>query len=125
MSSRNRKREAFLPPDDYKYLLAHIPAGKVSTLASLREYMTAKRGIQFTNPFETGVGLLVLTWKDDNLPYWRVLKAGGELNSKYPGGLSAQKKKLESEGLPVIAKGQRLFVKDYEEYLVDSLASGK
>ncbi|SUN75820.1 MGMT family protein [Streptococcus massiliensis] len=125
MSSQNQKRTAFLAPDDYKDLLARIPAGKVATLASLREYMTAERGIHFTNPFETGVGVLVLAWKDDDLPYWRVLKAGGELNGKYPGGLSAQKEKLESEGLPVIAKGQRLFVKDYEEYLVDFSDSGK
>ena len=33
-------------------------------------------------------------------PYWRTLKAGGELNEKYPGGIPAQRALLEAEGVP-------------------------
>ena len=54
----------------------------------------------------------------DETPYWRTLKAGGELNEKYPGGAAAQKAKLEAEGHTVIEKGRtniRYFVKDYEK----------
>ena len=53
----------------------------------------------------------------DETPYWRTLKANGELNPKYPGGAEAQKVKLEAEGHTIIKKGRtniRYFVKDYE-----------
>ena len=59
---------------------------------------------------------------ENETPYWRTLKANGELNSKYPGGVEAQKKKLEAEGHTIIKKGRtniRYFVKDYEESLFE------
>ena len=55
-------------------------------------------------------------------PYWRTLKANGELNAKYPRGVSEQKEKLEAEGHTVICRGRkniRYFVKDYENALFD------
>jgi hypothetical protein len=50
-------------------------------------------------------------------PYWRVLKVGGELNAKYPGGLAGMKKRLEAEGHVIVREGKRYFVKDYENKL--------
>jgi alkylated DNA nucleotide flippase Atl1 len=53
-------------------------------------------------------------------PYWRTLKANGELNAKFPGDIEAQKRLLEEEGHTVIQKGRttiRYFVKDYEQAL--------
>lgn len=50
-------------------------------------------------------------------PYWRTLKTGGELNEKYPGGLSAQRRRLEAERLRVEARGRRLFVRDHARFL--------
>ena len=53
-------------------------------------------------------------------PYWRTLKANGELNAKYPGGIEAQKEKLEAEGHTIVQKGRkniRYYVKDYERAL--------
>ena len=50
------------------------------------------------------------------------MKADGELNSKYPGGVEAQKEKLEAEGHTIIQKGRkniRYYVKDYEDALFD------
>ena len=45
--------------------------------------------------------------RTENLtPYWRTLKAGGELNPKYPGGIEAQRQKLEAEGHTVLQKGR-------------------
>jgi alkylated DNA nucleotide flippase Atl1 len=52
-------------------------------------------------------------------PYWRTLKGGGELNPKYPGGLSGQRHRLEEEGLEVESRGKRLFVRDYERFLAN------
>lgn len=59
---------------------------------------------------------------EDETPYWRTLKANGELNPKYPGGIEAQKEKLESEGHTIIEKGRKnikYYVKDYENALFD------
>jgi alkylated DNA nucleotide flippase Atl1 len=58
----------------------------------------------------------------DETPYWRTLKANGELNPKYPGGIAAQKEKLEAEGHIVIQKGRtnkKYYVKDYEKALFE------
>lgn len=59
---------------------------------------------------------------EDEMPYWRTLKANGELNAKYPNGAEAQKEKLEAEGHIIIQKGRkniRYYVKDYEKSLFD------
>ena len=50
-------------------------------------------------------------------PYWRVLKVGGELNTKYPGGLASVKKRLEAEGHVIVREGKRHVVKDYKRKL--------
>ena len=45
------------------------------------------------------------------------LKANGELNPKYPGGVEAQKEKLEAEGHVILKKGRtniKYYVKDYK-----------
>ena len=72
-----------------------------------------------------GIFVSIAAWasfqrREDETPYWRTLKANGELNEKYPGGAEAQKKRLEAEGHTVIKKGRknsRYFVKDYESAL--------
>jgi len=50
-------------------------------------------------------------------PYWRTLGGQGELNPKYPGGVEAQRARLETEGHTVVARGKRLVVEDYERRL--------
>ncbi|MCA9101481.1 MAG: hypothetical protein KDA63_10040, partial [Planctomycetales bacterium] len=47
-------------------------------------------------------------------PYWRTLKAGGELNPKYPGGIKNLRARLTAEGHRVVKKGKRYVVADYE-----------
>jgi len=56
--------------------------------------------------------------KKNITPYWRTLKAGGEINEKYLGGIEGQKKLLEKEGHKVIQKGKKWVVVDFEKYLV-------
>lgn len=60
------------------------------------------------------------TKKKDETPYWRTLKANGELNPKYPGGVDVQKEMLEKEGHTIIQRGRtnvKYYVKDYEKSL--------
>ncbi|HMJ89772.1 MAG TPA: hypothetical protein VK530_08140 [Candidatus Acidoferrum sp.] len=45
------------------------------------------------------------------------MKAGGELNPKYPGGIQELKKRLADEGHRVTQRGKRWFVDDFERAL--------
>lgn len=51
----------------------------------------------------------------------RTLKTGGEVNPKYPGGVSALAKRLRAEGHQLVAKGKRTLVADYEKKLFGKL----
>ena len=117
----------FAPPLAYDEIMKRVPFGKVVTVGKIREYLAEKNGADFTDPLTAGIFTSIAAWASyqrevDETPYWRILKTDGELNAKYPGGVEAQKEKLESEGQIVIQKGKkniRYFVKDYEENLFD------
>ena len=49
--------------------------------------------------------------------YWRTLKAGGELNPKYPGGVANVRRRLQAEGHRVVQKGKRYVIDDFERSL--------
>jgi len=46
-------------------------------------------------------------------------------NPKYPGGLAEQRRRLEQEGFDVVARGDRMFVRDYEKRLLTWAATQK
>ena len=120
-------RMYFAPPMEYDRAMKQVPCGKVITVGKIREHFARLSGADFTEPITAGVFVSIAAWasyqrSDDETPYWRTLKADGELNPKYPGGVEAQKEKLEAEGHTVICKGRtniRYFVKDYEESLFE------
>ena len=118
-------RMYFAPPIDYDKAMKQVPYGKVITVGKLREYFAKLSGADFTEPITAGIFVSIAAWASyqrstGETPYWRTLKAGGELNEKYPGGVEAQKAKLEEEGHTIIQKGRkniRYYVKDYEDVL--------
>ncbi len=120
-------RMYFAPPIDYDKVMKQVPCGKVITVGKIREYFARLSGADFTEPITAGIFVSIAAWASyqrttDETPYWRALKADGELNSKYPGGVEAQKEKLEAEGHTIIQKGRkniRYYVKDYEDALFD------
>ena len=115
----------FAPPMDYDSVMKRVPYGRLLTVGEIRKYFAKRSGADFTDPITAGIFVSIVAWashqrSDHKTPYWRTLKANGELNAKYPGGIEAQKKKLEAEGHTVITKGRtnsRYFVKDYEKAL--------
>lgn len=119
-------RMFFAPPMDYDRMMRKIPAGKLTTVGELRAYFAKHNDADFTEPITAGVFVSIAAWAsfqraEDPTPYWRTLKAGGELNPKYPGGVEAQREKLETEGHVIIQKGRtniRYYVKEYERALV-------
>ena len=117
----------FAPPIDYDTIMRKIPRGKLTTVGKIREYFAKQSGADFTEPITAGVFVSIAAWAsyqraDDETPYWRTLKANGELNEKYPGGTALQKERLEAEGHTIIQRGRtniRYYVKNYEYALYD------
>ena len=119
-------RMYFAPPIDYDRAMRRVPFGKLLTVGDIRSYLARRSGADFTEPLTAGLFVSIAAWashqrQQDKTPYWRTLKAGGELNPKYPGGELAQKQKLEAEGHVVLQKGRKnikYYVKDYEKALL-------
>ena len=119
-------RMYFAPPIDYDTVMRRVPLGKLLTVGIIRDYFAKQNGADLTDPMTAGIFVSIAAWasfqrREDETPYWRTLKANGELNEKYPGGAEAQKEKLEAEGHTVIKKGRkniRYFVKDYESAII-------
>lgn len=120
-------RMYFAPPIDYDTVMKQVPFGQVVTVGAIRDYFARKSGADFTEPITAGIFISIAAWAsfqraDDKTPYWRTLKANGELNPKYPGGIEAQRTALEAEGHTIIQKGRqniRYFVKDFERFLFE------
>ena len=120
-------RMYFAPPMDYDRVMRLVPFGKLLTVGAIREYFARQNDADFTEPITAGIFVSIAAWAsfqrtDRKTPYWRTLKAGGELNAKFPGGIEAQKELLEKEGHTVIQKGRtniRYYVRDYEKALFE------
>jgi len=117
----------FAPPIEYDKIMKLVPFGKVLTIGEIRTFFTKLSGADFTEPITAGIFVSIAAWAsyqrtEDETPYWRTLKANGELNPKYPGGVEAQKEKLEAEGHTIIERGRKnikYYVKDYEKVLFE------
>lgn len=118
-------RRYFAPPMDYDRVMRLVPYGKLLTVGAIRDYFADINGADFAEPITAGIFVSIVAWasyqhKEDKTPYWRTLKANGELNAKYPGGVEVQKEMLEKEGHIIIQKGRKnikYYVKDYESDL--------
>lgn len=117
----------FAPPAAYDALMKAVPCGKVVTVGALRAYLAKSNHADFTDPITAGIFVSIAAWASEQrtenpTPYWRTLKADGELNPKYPGGAEAQKAKLEAEGHRIMQRGRtnlRWFVADFEQALFE------
>jgi hypothetical protein len=107
-------------------LMRRVRKGRLTTINLLREVLARRHGATVACPIVTGIhariaagaaGEAAAAGERRITPYWRTLKAGGELNPKYPGGLAGQRRRLEAEGHVVVARGTRLFVQGYERAL--------
>lgn len=121
------ERMYFASPIMYDEVMRQIPLGQVLTVGAIRDYFAKKHHADFTDPITAGIFVSIAAWashqrETDKIAYWRVLKANGELNAKYPGGAAAQKAKLEKEGHTIIQKGRkniRFYVKDYQNVMYE------
>ena len=113
-------------PMEVNELMRQVPKGKLATLDQIREVLARRHGATIACPLTTGIFAWIAAHaaaeagaegNRNTTPYWRTLKAKGELNPKYPGGIAGLKRKLSPEGHRVIQKGKRFFVKEFEQRL--------
>jgi Predicted methylated DNA-protein cysteine methyltransferase len=107
-------------PMQYHELMGRIPEGKVITVDRLRAHLAQQARADTTCPLTAGIFVNICAHAseeraDNKIPWWRTLKARGELNEKYPGGTDLQKSLLEVDGHTVMQKGKRYFVVNYED----------
>jgi hypothetical protein len=107
-------------------LMRRVRKGRLTTINHLREVLARRHRATVACPIVTGIHARIAAGAagEDEAdgrrrvtPYWRTLKGGGEVNPKYPGGLGGQRRRLEREGHTVVARGRRLFVRDFERAL--------
>ncbi len=127
MSTRWGTGTVVIPtPIEVDEIMRRIPKGNLITVNEIRAALARKHGATIGCPITTGIFTLIAAraagedeaeGKKRVTPYWRTLKAQGEVNPKYPGGAEAQRARLEAEGHKVVARGKRIFVQDYERHL--------
>jgi hypothetical protein len=105
-----------------------VGRGKLTTIDAIRGALAKKHDVTIACPMTTGIFAWIAAHAADEAeqegraritPYWRTLKAGGELNPKYPGGIKNLRSRLAAEGHRVVKKGSRYFVADVEAALVE------
>ncbi len=114
-------------PIEVDEIMRTVKKGRLITIDVIRQKLAQKHDAHFACPMTTGIFAWIAAHAADEAeqegkkritPYWRTLKAKGELNPKYPGGLDNLKSRLESEGFTIVQKGKRLLVEDFEKSLV-------
>jgi alkylated DNA nucleotide flippase Atl1 len=94
-------------PLDVDAAIRKVPRGKVVTLTDLRNQLAKAAGADVTCPMCAGIFVRIVAeaaeekvreGKTRVTPYWRVVKEGGKLLEKIPGGPMAQAAHLADEG---------------------------
>ena len=119
------RRMLLAPPLDYDALMRQVPPGRLTIVGLLRQQLAERYGADFTDPITAGIFVSIAAWAaaqrgDDAFPWWRTLRAEGELNPKFPGGIAAQQALLEAEGHRIVRRGRtnlRYYAADYRQYL--------
>ena len=116
-------------PLDVDALIRKTKKGMLITVSEIRSRLARDNNADVTCPITTGIFVRIAAeaaaeemenGKKQVTPYWRVVKADGSLNEKFPGGSKGQSRRLKEEGHSIIpGKGKRPpAVKDFEKSLL-------
>lgn len=127
MSTRWGTGTVVIPaPREVDAIMRRVRKGKLITINRIRAALAQQHGATIACPITTGIfASIAARAAEEDLadgkvrvtPYWRTLKERGELNAKYPGGIEAQRARLESEGHVIEMRRKRAFVVDHEAAL--------
>lgn len=109
-------------------VIRKVPERRIITVNQIRERLAEDFKADSTCPLTTGILMRIvaetaeedlINGREEITPYWRVIKADGRLNEKFPGGVEAQAGRLRGEGHIIeLSKGKNaLRVKDFEKSL--------
>ena len=127
---KGRGRLLIPKPLDVDALMRQVEKGKLITVNQIRGRLAKDYGADLTCPLVTGIFLRIAAEAAEEdlsrgetkiTPYWRVVKADGSLNEKFPGNVNAQAERLREEGHTIEpGKGKKPpRVKDFEKALVE------
>src|SRR6266540_3780069 len=94
-------------PIEVDEVMRRVPKGRLVTIDGIREALARKHEVSIACPLTTGIFAWIAAHAADEAeregrkritPYWRTLKARGEINTRYPGGAAALRERLEAEG---------------------------
>lgn len=113
-------------PREVDDFVRQLEPGEVITLDDLRAALARRHKVAVACPVSTAIFANMSARaaeerrargvpQDDLTPWWRVLKKGGFLNPKLPGGVERQAALLAEEGVRVSPLRRQLAVYDYAE----------
>lgn len=108
MSKRLGTGTMLIPkPLDVDALIRKATKGKLVTVSEIRSRLARDNGVDVACPLTTGIFIRIAAEAAEEdlrngrrrvTPYWRVIRADGSLNEKFPGGARAQSQRLKNEG---------------------------
>jgi hypothetical protein len=99
-------------PREVDAVIRRIRKGRTATINDLRSALASKHCVDMCCPITTGIFAWIaahaaaeaeLEGRKRITPWWRVVKDGGKLNPKYPGGVREQGRRLRAEGHRIAA----------------------
>ncbi len=106
-------------PAEVEAEMRAVRKGKVKTIKQICDKLAEAHGTEVCCPMTTGIFAWIISHAADEaeqagrkrvVPWWRTVKTRGELNPKYPGGVDAQRARLEDEGHTIEQRGKKFFV---------------
>jgi alkylated DNA nucleotide flippase Atl1 len=117
-------------PSEVIDCMKKVPCGKLTTIVEICQSIAKRHNVKGCCSLTTGIFIMTAAnaveeakkeGRQLDIPFWRTLKADGSLNDKFPGGSSSHKELLEKEGFTVVGNGKRLYVEQYQRYVVGDL----
>lgn len=113
-------------PAEVNEIIRKLKPGEVLTLDDLRAVLADRHQVAVACPVSTAIFANMAAraaeeWREwgipekDLTPWWRVLRKGGILNPKLPGGIARQAQLLKAEGVAASPLRKELAVYDYED----------
>lgn len=112
-------------PVEVDALIRKLEPGEVVTLDDIRAALARRHKVAVACPVSTAIFANMSARaaeerrargvpQEELTPWWRVLRKGGFLNPKLPGGVERQAVLLAAEGVPASPLRKQLAVYDYE-----------
>jgi len=112
-------------PAEVNDLICKVGPGEVVTLTDLRMALAHRHGVAVACPVSTAIFVNIAARAAEErrmtgepseslTPWWRVLRPGGFLNPKLPGGVEKQAMLLQTDGVAVSTVRKQLAVFDFE-----------